>query len=52
MGAFIAALVVAVGIAFGAAAGLEHYQKYADEAFVGSGAKPDKHESTAEKPKN
>jgi hypothetical protein len=45
MAAFLAALIVVIGIGFGASKALESYQRTADTAFVGSGAKP-----TPEKP--
>ena len=40
MWAFLAALVAVIGIGYGASVALESYQRTADSAFVGSGAKP------------
>ena len=40
MPAFIAAILAVAGIAYGASVALETYQRTADSAFVGSGAKP------------
>jgi hypothetical protein len=41
MKAFLAAVIVVVGIGFAASVVLENYQRTADAAFVGSGAKPE-----------
>lgn len=41
MKAFLLALVAVVGITYGASILLENYQRTADSAFVGSGARPD-----------
>jgi hypothetical protein len=41
MGAFLAAVIAVVGIGYGAAIVLEGFQRTADSAYVGSGAKPD-----------
>jgi hypothetical protein len=41
MGPFLLAIVVIVGIGFGASVALENWQKTADSAYVGSGARPD-----------
>ena len=41
MMAFLLAVVAVIGIGFGSAIALERFQKGADSAFVGSGAKPD-----------
>ncbi|MFZ4807766.1 MAG: hypothetical protein ACOYLQ_10950 [Hyphomicrobiaceae bacterium] len=40
MWAFISAVIVVIGIGYGASIALEQYQRTADSAFVGSGAKP------------
>ena len=41
MGAFLLAIIVAVGIGYGATVVLEGFQTTADKAYVGSGARPD-----------
>ena len=41
MGAFLAAVIAVIGIGYGSSIVLESYQRTADSAFVGSGAKPD-----------
>ena len=41
MGAFLASIIVVVGLSFGAMFGLETIQRYADSAYLGSGARPD-----------
>lgn len=41
MMAFILAIVAMVGIGFGASVALDGFQRTADSAFVGSGARPD-----------
>lgn len=40
MKAFLLAILVLAGIGFGSSIVLENYQRTADNAFVGSGAKP------------
>lgn len=41
MMAFILAIIAVIGISFGASVALEGYQRTADSAFVGAGARPD-----------
>lgn len=41
MKAFLAALLVVIGVSFGASMLLETYQRTADRAFTGSGARID-----------
>lgn len=41
MKTFILAVLALIGISYGTAIVLERYQRTADAAFVGSGAKPD-----------
>lgn len=41
MWAFLASLIVVVGLSYGAMIGLETLQRSADSAYVGSGARPD-----------
>ena len=52
MGPFILAVIVAVGISFGASVVLEGYQKSSGSAYVGSGAKPDAEKTPGAKPKS
>ena len=54
MGPFMLAVVVALGLGFGASVALERFQGTADRAYVGSGARPDpdlKWQALGEKPK-
>jgi hypothetical protein len=44
MKAFILAVLAVVGISYGASVALDTYQRTADTAYVGSGAKPDPEE--------
>jgi hypothetical protein len=41
MGPFLLAVVVALGLGVGASVVLEKFQKTADKAYVGTGARPD-----------
>jgi hypothetical protein len=41
MGPFILAVIVAVGISFGASVVLENFQRTAGKVHTGSGARPD-----------
>ncbi len=41
MGPFLLGVLAVIGIGFVASVALESYQKTADQAYVGSGARPD-----------
>jgi len=52
MGAFLAAVVAVIAIGFGASYALDTYQRTADSAYVGSGAKPTPEKLGSHSPKS